>query len=72
MFCEKHNWLERNTPKNLSMNLAGEASELMEFFMWLDQDAAKQEIERKRSDIEDEVADIASLYYSFVNERILI
>ncbi len=58
-FCEERDWLQYETPKNLSMNLACEAAELMEIFTWLDQEQTYKAVEKRREAIEDELADIA-------------
>lgn len=58
-FCTERDWMQYETPKNLSMNLVREASELMEIFTWLTPEDAQKEVERRRSDVEDELADVA-------------
>ncbi len=58
-FKAERNWDQYNTPKNLSMAIAIEAGELMEHFLWMeDSKAAEALLDKKRDEIEAEVADI--------------
>lgn len=52
-FRDQRDWQKYHTPKNLSMSIAIESSELMELFQW-DDDLSNVE----REDLEDEIADI--------------
>jgi len=59
-FAKDRNWQPYHTPKNLSMALSVEASELVEIFQWL---SAEESFEIKNSPdklekVEDEIADI--------------
>ena len=64
-FKADRNWDQYNTPKNLSMAIAIEAGELMEHFMWIeDSKAAEALLEKKRDEIEAEVADILAYMLS--------
>lgn len=65
-FKAARNWEQYNTPKNLSMAIAIEAAELMEHFMWAENAKASEEIlEKKRQEIENELADIFAYMLSF-------
>ena len=61
---DKRNWDQFHNPKNLSMALSVEVSELVEIFQWLDNDQSKLEnLDQKTINcINDEIADI--LIYS--------
>ncbi len=52
-FRDQRDWQKYHTPKNLSISIAIESSELMELFQW-DDDLSNVE----REDLEDEIADI--------------
>ncbi len=52
-FRDQRDWQKYHTPKNLSMSIAIESSELMELFQW-DEDLSTVEKEA----LEDEIADI--------------
>ncbi|CAN5148982.1 nucleotide pyrophosphohydrolase [soil metagenome] len=57
-FVEERDWQQFHTPKNLAMNIAAEAAELMELFLWVDSADAPATLEKNRAAVEDEVADI--------------
>ena len=57
-FKAARGWGIYNTPKNLSIAIAIEAAELMEHFMWVDKEESEAILEKKREEIEHEVADI--------------
>jgi dCTP diphosphatase len=66
-FSQDRNWEQFHTAKNLSMCIAAEAAELMEHFMWVTGQEATQELEKKRQEVEHEVADIAFGLLQFCN-----
>lgn len=41
-FCDARGWAQFHSPKNLSIALAVEASELLERFQWLTEDESRQ------------------------------
>jgi len=58
-FAKERDWEKFHTPKNLSMALAVEASELLEVFQWRDgQEAVSSLAEKTREAINHEVADV--------------
>jgi dCTP diphosphatase len=58
-FAKERDWEKFHTPKNLSMALAVEASELMEIFQWRDgQEDVSSLSEKTREAISHEVADV--------------
>ena len=58
-FSEDRNWDEFHNPKNLSMALNVEASELLEIFQWLTLEQANNLNEAKKEHAKQEIADIA-------------
>ena len=69
-FVKERNWEQFHSPKNLSMSLSIEAAELMEHFQWTNtvEEAVKVLGDtKKRSEIEDEIADIAIYLIDFCN-----
>jgi NTP pyrophosphatase (non-canonical NTP hydrolase) len=60
-FVEERDWEQFHTPKNLSMALSVEASELLEIFQWQKEEEYKNATEKEKEMIKDEIADI--LYY---------
>ena len=57
-FSEERDWDQFHSPKNLSMALAVEASELMEHFQWLTEQKSKRLDGKKKDSIEDEIGDV--------------
>ena len=66
-FAQERDWKQFHTPKNLAMNIGIEAAELMDFFVWLDNEGAEKALISKRTAIEDEIADIFLSLMLFCN-----
>lgn len=68
-FAREREWEQFHAPKNLSMALAAEAGELMEHFLWTTPDASHDVVkdEKKRSKIEEELADVVIYGIQFAN-----
>ncbi len=64
-FVEDREWQQFHSPKNLSMALASEAAEVMDLFLWCDNDASYEELQNRRQEVEDEIADVATLILAF-------
>ena len=58
-FANERDWNQFHSPKNLSMALAVEASEIMEIFQWLTQEQSRNLPEDKMGELKDELADVA-------------
>ena len=64
-FAIERDWEQFHTPKNLSMALSVEASELVEIFQWLSAEESIS-LDKKQTDaIKSEVADIAMYLLRF-------
>ena len=57
-FAKERDWDKFHSPKNLSMALAVEASELLEHFQWLTEKESQQLDRKVLRDIEQEIADV--------------
>ena len=68
-FARERDWEQFHSPKNLSMALAAETGELMEHFLWTESkdSAATLSDSKKRSKIEDELADVVIYALEFAN-----
>ena len=66
-FVSEREWNQFHTPKNLSMDIAVEAAELMELFMWCATEASFDILEARRTDVEDEFADVLIGLIAFAN-----
>jgi len=64
-FVEDREWQQFHSPKNLSMALASEAAEVMDLFLWCEGEASYGELEKRRQDVEGEIADIAVVLLAF-------
>lgn len=60
-------WQQFHSPKNLSMDIAIEAGELMEHFLWCDSVDSLKQLEEKRVAVESELADIIIAAIAFAN-----
>ena len=60
-FVDERDWEQFHNPKNLSMALSVEASELLEIFQWQKAEEYKNASEDQKEMIKDEIADI--FYY---------
>ena len=68
-FAKEREWEQFHSPKNLSMALSAEASELMEHFLWTDSTdsyAALKNPER-RAAVREELADVIIYALEFAN-----
>lgn len=58
-FSDERNWNHAHNPKNLTMALSVEASELLEIFQWLDFEQSINLDKEKKEHAKQEIADIA-------------
>ncbi len=65
LFMQERDWHQFHNPKNISMSIAAEAAELMEFFLWIDGNQSYEVCQKKRDQVEQEVADVAILLLNF-------
>lgn len=66
-FVHERDWEQFHVPKNLSMALAVEASELMELFQWADAQESWEILRTQREKVEQELADVLAYTLSFAN-----
>lgn len=66
-FVIDREWQQFHSPKNLSMYTAIEAAELMEKFVWMENNESFAELDKNRSEIEDEMADVLICLVHFCN-----
>lgn len=64
-FIDARNWYQFHTPKDLSMAISVEASELVEKFLWIDSQKSFQECGKNRQEIEEELADVVITAINF-------
>ena len=70
-FVEERDWRQFHNPKNLSMSIAIESSELMELFQWLSKKESIKAMSpgKLRNNAIDEVADVFIYLIAFCNEN---
>ena len=68
-FVAERDWEQFHSPKNLAMAVAVEAAELMEHFLWIDNDASRAVVRdpAKLGPVADEIADVAGLLFALCN-----
>lgn len=66
-FVREREWNQFHTPKNLSIDIAVEAAELMELFMWCTTEGSFDVVEKRRTEVEDELADVFIGLVAFAN-----
>ena len=68
-FVDEREWQRFHSPKNLAMGLAVEAAELMEHFLWIDNEASREVAGNasKLGEVADEMADIACYLLALSN-----
>lgn len=57
-FTKERDWTKFHSPKTLTQALSIEAGELMELFLWENNEDSKVALENKRESVEHEVADV--------------
>lgn len=57
-FREERDWKQFHNPKNLTMSIAIEASELMELYQWLSLEESIKYSKENKKEVEEEIADI--------------
>jgi len=63
-FRDARNWKQFHNPKDLSISLVLEATELLEHFQWKNADEMSAHITDKKEDVADELADV--LYWALL------
>jgi len=67
-FVQERDWQQFHCPKNLSMAMAIETSELMEHFQWIDAEESRNPTAEKLVDIGEELADVLCYAMAIANE----
>lgn len=68
-FVTERQWERFHSPKNLAMALAAEAAELLEHFLWIEDDESRQRMQdpAQRDAVADELADVLGVCLSLSN-----
>lgn len=57
-FRDQRDWRQFHTPKDLALNLAIEAAEVLQLLQWKDGAELEAHLERHKEDLADELADV--------------
>lgn len=57
-FRDARDWGQFHSPRNLAASVSIEAAELLECFQWSSDETMDGDVEKRRSDIEEEIADV--------------
>ena len=66
-FVDAREWRKYHNPKDLSVAIAAEAGELMQHFVWQQDDQIENRLEKNREEIASEIADVAILLFEFAD-----
>jgi len=68
-FVRERDWEQFHSPKNLAMALSVEAAELLEHFLWVDNDASRRvgDDPARLEEVADEIADVAGALLALCN-----
>ena len=66
-FVDAREWRKFHNAKDLAVAIAAEAGELMQHFVWQQEEQIEKRLERNREEIASEIADVAILLFEFAD-----
>jgi dCTP diphosphatase len=66
-FVDAREWRKYHNAKDLAVAISAEAGELMQHFVWQQDDQIEQRVEKRREEIASEIADVAILLFEFAD-----
>ncbi len=66
-FRDERDWMQFHDPKNMAVSIILEASELLEHFQWKTKEEVEKYVMQNKSEIKDEIADIALYLFELAN-----
>jgi dCTP diphosphatase len=66
-FVDARDWRKFHNAKDLAVAIAAEAGELMQHFVWQQDDQIEKRLENNREEIASEIADVAILLFEFAD-----
>ena len=68
-FCDEREWGQYHGPKEMAVAIAAEAGELLQHFVWQDAAQSAERGAARRAEIEDELADVATLVFEMASRQ---
>lgn len=66
-FVDAREWRKYHNPKDLAVAIAAEAGELMQHFVWQQEEQIEPRVASRKDEIASEVADVAILLFEFAD-----
>ena len=66
-FVAARDWEQFHNPKDMAVAIAAEAGELMQHFVWQQEEQIEKRLEKNREEIASEIADVAILLFEFAD-----
>ena len=66
-FRDARNWKQFHSPKDLAVAITAEAGELLQHFVWQQPDQLEKRVQEKRSELNDEMADVGILLFELAH-----
>lgn len=66
-FVNARDWRQFHNPKDLAVAISAEAGELMQHFVWQQEDQIEERVRSKRDEIASEIADVGILLFEFAD-----
>jgi NTP pyrophosphatase (non-canonical NTP hydrolase) len=64
---DARDWRKYHNAKDLAVAIAAEAGELMQHFVWQQEEQIEKRLEKNREEIASEIADVAILLFEFAD-----
>jgi NTP pyrophosphatase (non-canonical NTP hydrolase) len=66
-FRDERDWMQFHDPKNMSVSIVLEASELLEHFQWKTRKEAEEYVKEHKQEVQDEIADVAMYIFELAD-----
>lgn len=66
-FVDAREWRKYHNAKDLAVAISAEAGELMQHFVWQQEEQIENRLENRREEIASEIADVAILLFEFAD-----
>lgn len=66
-FVDAREWRQYHNAKDLAVAISAEAGELMQHFVWQQEDQLEERVQKRRDEIASEIADVGILLFEFAD-----